>query len=258
MLSDNFLNTLVDELDSSEIVGIVLGGSYARDDATVYSDVDIACFVRDEKSLSRKRFFYRDGYLVSLATKTIEGVRKDLTRPKTAIWVVPGFSHCRVLVDKYGSVTKLLRDIEAFTWGPLQEEADNYASFNMMMLVELVHKILSETLKGDDLALSYATSKLFSGLTDVVAVQRGVYVKSDNTYYHQVQASVGLESPWTLYHRLITGAAEMPLEVGNAKSQAVAALHLYRETLELLRPVMNPDHLSVAEQAMHIVDKANL
>jgi predicted nucleotidyltransferase len=46
-LSDDYLNTLVIELDNDEIVGIIFGGSYARNEATPFSDVDIACFVPD-------------------------------------------------------------------------------------------------------------------------------------------------------------------------------------------------------------------
>src|SRR5438552_17684523 len=123
-LSDLFLNILVAELDNDDIAGIILGGSHARGDATRYSDVDLACFVRDESRQRRKRFLYREGYLVSIATKSLAGVRADLSRPNTANWVVPGLSGCRVLLDKDGSVDGLLRAIAAFTWGPWQKAAD--------------------------------------------------------------------------------------------------------------------------------------
>jgi predicted nucleotidyltransferase len=39
-LTDDFLHELVQELDHEDIVGIMLGGSYARGTATRYSDVD--------------------------------------------------------------------------------------------------------------------------------------------------------------------------------------------------------------------------
>lgn len=50
-LSEEFLNALVTELDNDDIVGIILGGSFARGEARPYSDVDIACFVRDAVKL---------------------------------------------------------------------------------------------------------------------------------------------------------------------------------------------------------------
>jgi predicted nucleotidyltransferase len=254
-LSDEFLNTLAAELDNDGIAGIILGGSHARGDATAYSDVDIACFVHDESKQRKKRFMYRDGYLVSIGTKTIAAVRADMLKPNIAIWVVPGLSNCRILLDKDGLVGRLLRDIEAFTWEPLQEAADNYASFTIMMLAEMVHKILSEALlKRDDLAVSYAASKLFSGLTEAVAVQRGVLVKSDNTYYRQVQEAAGPDSAWTRYHRLAAGVDAGPAEATPVMARGVAALRLYGETVKLLKSSMDPAHLEVAEQAMRVYD----
>ncbi|HYT36981.1 MAG TPA: nucleotidyltransferase domain-containing protein, partial [Ktedonobacteraceae bacterium] len=54
-LSEEFLNALVIELNNDNIVGIILGGSYARNEATPFSDVDIACFVPDSLKPTPKR-----------------------------------------------------------------------------------------------------------------------------------------------------------------------------------------------------------
>jgi Nucleotidyltransferase domain len=255
-LADEFLNTLVVELDNDEIVGIILGGSYARNEATPFSDVDIACFVADSLKPPPKRFIYRDGRLLSIGYRTVADTRNELARPERAIFIVSGFR--RVLLDKGGSVSRLMRDIETFKWGPLQEAADSYASFGMMLAAEQVHKILSEIVKRDDLALSYAISKLLSWLTEAVAVQRAVLVRNDSTYYRQVQETVGLASEWTRYHRLAAGVDAAPGDDRPVKTRGIAALCLYRETLVLLRTAMQLDHLLVAEQAVQIVDKAKV
>src|SRR5260370_34431762 len=89
-LSDTFLNTLVDELDNDDIVGITLGGSYVRGEATTYSDVDIAYFVKDEVELHPKRFLYRDNFLDRIGRKTVAGVRNDHFNPEKAILFVSG------------------------------------------------------------------------------------------------------------------------------------------------------------------------
>jgi hypothetical protein len=248
-LSEEFLNTLVAELTNDDIIGIILGGSYARNEATPYSDVDLACFVPDLVKPLSKRFIYRDGRLVSIGSRTIAGTHSELARPERAIFIVSGFR--RVLLDKDGSVSRLMREIETFEWEPLQRAADNYASFGMMNYAEQVHKILSEIFKRDVLALSYATSKLLFSLTEAVAVQRGVLVKNDSTYYRQVQDTVGLDSAWTRYHRLATGVDLVPIE-----TRGIATLNLYREAVELLRTTMHPDHLEVAEQAVRVFDEA--
>src|SRR6266702_6752363 len=253
-LTDEFFDDLVAELDSDEIIGIILGGSYARNEATPFSDVDIACFVPDSLKPTPKRFIYRDGRLVSIGSRTVSGTHSELARPERAIFIVSGFR--RVLLDKDGSVSGLMREIETFKWEPLQKAADSYTSFGMMIYAEHVHKILGEIFKRDDLALSYATSKLLSCLTEAVAVQRGVLVKNDSTYYRQVQETIGLASAWTRYHRLAAGIDLVPGDKLAVKTRGVAALYLYRETVALLRSAMQSDHLEVAEQAIQVVDEA--
>jgi Nucleotidyltransferase domain len=248
-LSGEFLNTLVAELDNDDIVGIIFGGSYARNEATPFSDVDLACFVSDSVKPLPKRFIYRDGRLVSIGSRTVAGTHSELARPERAIFIVSGFR--RVLLDKDGSVSRLMREIETFKWEPLQRAADNYTSFGMMIYAEQVHKILSEIFKRDDLALSYATSKLLFSLTEAVAIQRGVLVKNDSTYYRQVQETVGLDSAWTRYHRLAIGVDLVPIE-----KRGIATLKLYQETVALLRTTMLPDHLEVTEQAVRVFDEA--
>jgi len=252
-LSDDYLNRLVVELDNDDIVGIILGGSYARNKATQFSDVDIACFVRDLIKPPPKRFIYRDGRLLSVGYRTVAEIRSELARPERAIFIVSGFR--RVLLDKDGSVSRLMREIETFDWGPLQEAANSYTSFGMMLAAEQVHKILSEILKNDDLALSYAVSKLLSWLTEAVSVQRGVLVKNDSTYYRQVQEAVGLDSEWTRYHRLTAGVDASPVDATAVRTRGIATLYLYRETVALLRTAMRVDHLEVAVQAVRVIDE---
>src|SRR3989475_12157466 len=97
-LSEEFLNALVAELDNDDIVGIILGGSYARGEARPYSDVDIACFMRESVKLPQKRFFYRDGLLVSVASTNAADVHARLTNPERAMLFTSG-RRC-VLLDK--------------------------------------------------------------------------------------------------------------------------------------------------------------
>ncbi len=151
-----------------------------------------------------------------------------------------------------------MREIETFDWELLQKAAGSYTSFGMMIYAEHVHKILSEIFKRDDLALSYATSKLLSCLTEAVAVQRGVLVKNDSTYFRQVQETIGLDSAWTRYHRLASGVDVVAADDRPVWTRGIAALNLYRETVVLLQPTMQSDHLEVAEQAIRVIDEASV
>lgn len=255
-LSEEFLNALVAELDNDDIVGIILGGSFARGEARPYSDVDIACFVRDAVKPPQKRFFYRDGLLISIGAKTVAGIRADLTKPERAFLFTAG--RRRVLLDKDGSITQLMHEVDTFSWPPLQAEANTHASFYLLMAAELAHKVLNELVSGDELALSYATARLFSELTLIMAIQRGVLVKSDSTYYRQIEESVGLDSAWTQYHRIGAGVDAVPVDVSPIVARGIVTLCLYQETARLLWPILEPPQREVLEQTMKVIDEACL
>ena len=181
-------------------------------------------------------------------------IRGALARPEKAIFLAA--SQQRILLDKDGSVTDLVQEIATFRWEPLRQKAYEYASLQMMLAAELVHKILSDILRRNDLATAYTTVRLLSWLTEIVAVQGGVPVNSDSVYYQQVQAAVGVNTAWTHYHRLVAGIDVLPANVAPVTVRAVAALHLYQETMTLLRPTMQPEHMAIAEQAMRVFQEA--
>lgn len=254
MPSDEFLQTLVAEFNNDDIVGITLGGSYARGNATPYSDINLACFYKDEASLPSQQLLYRNGLLISVNTRTVTSIHADLTRPEKAIFLAA--TRRRILLDKDGSVTELMKEIATFRWEPLRQRAFEYASFQMMLAAELVHKILSEILRRNDLAIAFTTAKLLSCLTEIVTVQGGVPIISNSVYYQQIEAAVGMDTAWTHYHRLVAGVDTLPANVSLITVRAVAALHLYQETIALLKPTMQPEHIAIAEQAMRVFQEA--
>lgn len=229
-----------------------------RGEATEYSDVDIAPFVAANDRLKQptKWYFYRLGYLVGVSIKSVEAVRSDIQRPERAIWVVPGLRDCRVLLDKDGSMRELVNELKVFRWEPLQEEADHFASHQLMVAAEWLHKTLSAATRADLLATSYAVMGLLDMLSEVVAVQRGIMVKSGNTYFEQVEESVGPRSNWTHYHRLAAGLGDAAGGGASASARGSAALRLYAETVRLMKPIMLPKHLAVAEEAARIAEEA--
>jgi hypothetical protein len=257
-LPPHLLESITGELSGEEITGIVLAGSYARGEANQFSDVDIAPFLREGAPPRRKQLFYRDGYLVSISYKTVAGVRADLDLPNRAIWVVNGYRGARVLLDRDGSIQGLLREIEAFDWEPLQQAANEYAGASLAGSAEAVHKLLGDLAASDHRAVALMTTNLLGNLTDLIAVQRGVLVKSDRTYYRQVQESIGLDSAWTRYHNIAAGVTPSPDDGQDTPAglQGLAVLALYEETLALLENVIAPGHRETASQALRIAGEA--
>ena len=211
-LSDEFLKKLVVDLNDNSVQAIILHGSYARGDARPpYSDIDLVRIVQESfPHPEHKRFLYRDGYLLSIASRPLSAYRKRFARPEKAIFAVPGVREARILLDKDGSFKTLQEEAWAWTWAPLQVAADAYASQLMVEQTEIVLKTLRALILHDLVALADMTLDLFSAVTEAVAVQRGVLVESGNTYFHQVQKTIGVQSLWTQYHLRAAGITSHP------------------------------------------------
>jgi hypothetical protein len=253
-LSEVLLAQLVAELDNEHIRGICLGGSHARGEATPYSDVDIACFVPDSYRPLRKRFMYRDGQLVSIALKTLEGVRQQISEPDQALWIVPSFRQSRVLLDKDGSMRQLKQMVEEFSWEPLRSEAIGFAGHILICDAELVHKLFSNLWKGNLSGVSYVTTGLLESVTEAMMLYHAVFITTDSLYYEEVERAVGLDTRWTHYHRLLTGTETGPEETGSIEVRAKVALHLYAETASLLYPVLSEQRRAVIEEVLRMIE----
>jgi len=256
-LPDAFLSALVAELDTDTVTAMVLVGSYARGDATPYSDVDVIRFVREESDRAQQKLYtYRDGRLLGIVTRTLAHYREGFTVPERAIFEVPSIREAQILVEKDEAFRVLQQEARAFVWEPLQAAANDYASTVMMEYTEYVQKILRALLLGDELALSEMILDLLAAVTFAVDVQRGILAASGNSYFRQVYESVGLDAAWTRYHRFIAGIVSGTTERVTTQARGVAALHLYRETVQLLRPAFHPLHRDVIEQTVLVIERA--
>ena len=253
-IADEFLHELVQELDHEDILGIMLGGSYARGTATVYSDVDLACFWREGLRPPPKRFLYRQGKLISIKMTSVTEIREMLKRPQSAMLFVSGTR--RLLLDKDGSVARLLAEIEEFRWEDLQTAVNEHVSLWMMLKAEDVQKVLREFEQENAPGLALVISNLVSVLTLLTALCHRTLITSDSTYYQEVHKAAGLDSAWTRSHRIATGLEAGPIGIAPLRARGIAALLLYRETLVFARPVMQTDHRAISEQVLRVVQSA--
>jgi hypothetical protein len=258
---ERLLAELVAELDAREVLGIFLGGSYARGAPTLYSDVDLAPVLPDDATLPPKRYEYRAGRLISISPKALAGWRTQMTQPERAIYAVPSVRECRILLDKDGSLARLQQEAFAFRWEPLQPAADAFADDVLQHMPEYVHKILGGIATRDESMMAYAVGNLARFVTGAVATQRGVLVVSQNTLYRQLWEELGLESAWTRAHAAAVGSAPVEhtpvLAPSTLIERAFAALRLYIETIRLLRPILLPGTRQVADECIRIIQQAH-
>jgi hypothetical protein len=155
-----------------------------------------------------------------------------------------------VLLDKDGALAALREKAIAFTWEPLQPTADGFASYTLMGNAEEVHKVLSALVRRDESAAMYGTVGMCNMLTQIVIVQRGLLIQTENSWFQQVYDEVGRDSDWTRYHRLANGFEAGPPHLLPFEARAIAGLRLYEETAKLLRHVLRPAHAQVVDTAI--------
>jgi hypothetical protein len=255
LFSESWLETVLAEIVGNNTVGIVLTGSYARDEQTPTSDVDLRRFVAALPSSELERYALqcREGRLISVSTTTLSEERKKFAIPEAAIWVVPGLREARLLYDPSGEVAELIRDAFDFHWEEIQAEADAYASYQIMGYAEEVHKIIGGLNKRDDSAVLYATLGLVLGLTQTIAVQRGVLIPSENRFFDLVQQAAGRESPWTCAFRLACGMTPESV-FSTVESRGKGALSLYQVTSKMLSGVTLQEHRLVINHALKPIE----
>lgn len=128
-LPESFLPSLIAELKMPNILGISMAGSFSRGQGTAFSDVDLQLYVTEKPSdlIGSLALRLWQGFLVSIHYGTLDEERAKLTKPWSAIWVVPGLRQSVILYDAKGSLAELKQAAQEFDWSPLQPLADKFA-----------------------------------------------------------------------------------------------------------------------------------
>jgi hypothetical protein len=238
-------------------VGLLLTGSFARGEASLYSDIDLLKFVNDIPADPQKRYmlFVRQGYLISVTTTSVNAKEAEMQKPEQAIWCVPGLRQSQVVYDPWSYLHHLRKKAFSFEWEPsLQKEADQYASSQIWGYAEEAHKVLSALIRKDESALLYGISGIYLAMPRILAVQQGLMIRSENSLFSQVQEAVGDESDWTKYLRLAMGMN--PVESTDWLGlRGRAALQLYGETVAYLKSIIPEQQMTVIQNALNGIKK---
>ncbi len=250
-LSEEFLRRLEGELACPGIIGLALTGSHARGEASESSDVDILRFVEVEprEPSDRYRLEIVYGRLVSVSTTSVEAKRRELEGPDTARFAVPGLRQARVLSDRNGCIRDLVTDAARFRWASVEERARELVSYHLMGCAEEVGKVLGALQRRELYAAVLGAMGLVSGMAEAMALASQLLVESENFFFRELYAAAGDDSPWARLHRAAAGFEPAASQVDPKRLRSHAALHLYLETAERLRDLIEPQHALVVEHA---------
>ena len=254
-LTDPFIKSVLEKIDSPDIIGVGIVGSYARGQESKYSDVDLDIFVTKlpENNYDRYTLRYWDGKLVSLKYTLLDDELAALTNPRRAIWAVPGLSGMKIVLDKEGSLDRLQQKAQKFDFSLLQPAADEFAAEEIMGCAEETHKVLNGLARGHESTVLYATWGLVSNILEAVAVQRGIMIVSENRYFDLIQESVGRDTKWVSAFRTAWGLDSTSSQY---QSRGTAALTLYRLTAAMFDGLIPDKHREVVKNTLRLIKEA--
>jgi nucleotidyltransferase-like protein len=254
-LSDPFIRSVLEKIDSPDVVGAGIVGSFARGQEGRYSDVDVDIYVSafPENEYDRYTLRYWDNKLVSLKYALLDDELAALSNPRQAIWAVPGLSRMKIILDKDGSLAELQKMAQKFDWSLLQSAADEFAAEAVMGCAEEVHKILNGLARGHESTVLYATWGLVKNVLEAVAVQRGLMVVSENRYFDLIQEAVGRDTKWVSAFRTAWGLDSTSSQY---QSRGTAALTLYRLTAAMFDGLIPEKHHEVVKRTLRLIKEA--
>jgi predicted nucleotidyltransferase len=254
-LSDSFIQSVLEPMDSPDVIGVGIAGSYARGEENKYSDVDFDVFVSKlpENIYDRYRLRYGENKLFSLKSILLDDERAALRNPRRAIWAVPGLCGMKIVLDKDGSLSTLQQAAQDFDWSPLQPAANYYAAEEVTGCAEEVHKIMSGLARRHESTVLYATWGLVKSMLEAVAVQRGLMIISENRYFDLLQDSMGRDSKWTRAFRKAWGLD--PTE-SQYQARGAAALTLYCLTAAMFDELIPEKHRNVVNKTLQLIKEA--
>jgi hypothetical protein len=252
-LSQDFLEALVNQFRTPSVKAITLKGSYARNTADEFSDVDILRLVTKTDSIIDGS--YLQGHkLVTVSTALPNDIEKWFTEPGAATQVIAGLRQAKILYDPENFFAEVQARANAFTWTPeLQAKANEEVSKQMVGLVEEVQKALGGLQNNNVGRLLQARFGLSWLLAGIIQLQRGVLIESDNTVVEQVMRAVGLESLWSYWCYRAFG-----LENPGLREEVVAGLKLYVETYQLVREVLRLEDKPLVAHAINLIGQARV
>lgn len=258
MISDPFIRSLITRIDSPNVIGIGLVGSFAREQENQYSDVDLDIFVGKlpERQYDRYTLRYWDNYLVSLKYLLLEDEHAAFSNPERAIWAIPGLRQMKILLDKDGSLASLQKDAQTFEWKSLQPAADEFAAEQIMGCAEEVRKILSGLANKHESTVLYAAWGLVSSMLRAVCVQRGLFIESENLYFDIIQGAFGQDSKWVHAFRTAWGLEPASFDQPQFQVRGASALSLYHHTARMFNQLIPNEHRGVVRDTLRLIEEA--
>lgn len=252
-LSSLDIDKLIQRFDKPDVVqALILTGSYARNEAGPNSDIDLVRFVIAGTKLSDDGTYLNENkVLVNLLTVEPDDYEKWFTEPSQVTKWIAGIRIARALVDRENFFTDGLQvRAQNFTWDiSMQISANIEASHRMVGWCEEANKGLEGLQRHDDTGrLLNACYGLSWGLSDVIQIQRGLLITSDNNAFIEVESVLDDNTEMIKLRRIVYGT----IEHYTLRQRVIAGLQLFVLLAEQMSNIWQATDAPIIE---HTVDK---
>jgi hypothetical protein len=245
VLTPQLLDRLVAIGDGPAVRGVAVLGSLARGEATPWSDIDVESTLADPAAKWDVRPSFIGSRLVMSHSITPAEQWRALELPDQAIWAAPAFDSMRILLDRDGDLARLQDAGRRFDYESLRPAAAAFIRQRAPTVGEYVLKIRDGLERGDESKTVYATANLVLRCERLVAVTFLRPIRTENEYHSVIRAAAG--AAWTALHRAACG-----LEGGAATALGTAACGLYRETMRIVDPQLDPASREIVRRVVDL------
>jgi predicted nucleotidyltransferase len=262
-LSSLDIDNLVQRFDKADVVqALILMGSYARNEAGPNSDIDLVRFVKAGIKLSDDgTHLYEKKVLINISTVEPDEYEKWFIDPYEATKWIAGLRVSRALIDRENFFTNELQlRARNFIWDmTIQSRANIEASHRMVSWCEEVHKGLEGLRRNSDIGrLLNACHGLSWGLSEIIQIQRGVLVSSDNNIFNEIELALGDNKQMIELRRITFGI------VGNytLRERVISGLKFYLLLAEEMQNIWQINDIEIIEytieQIRNFISKKNI
>lgn len=188
MLDHDQLKAMMPQLLRENVLGIAIVGSYARGDATPYSDIDVIALLSptsqppEEPTIDLYQGIYR-----VVQYRTEAQMQKSLTDPARAIYDVVGLQQMLILYDPMGILRELQLEAEQFVWDDaMTAKADELLNREMLGWQEECYKAMSGLRHKQEGHMLLGLYGLTYGLVRLMLIAKGVLLESENAFFDEL------------------------------------------------------------------------
>lgn len=236
--TESLIHDLTRELAAEGARAVLLFGSFARGDASPYSDLDLWAL-----GSGAPRYELRAGRLIVVTWVALSAARANFHNPAAVCQTIPVWREARILYDPDNCAADLQREALAWSWDTLDPAVcAAHVAREVAGYAEEVLKLAGALAANRPLMAAVQRNVLVLRLAGVMALHCRLFYNSENILWDVLAAALG--DPWASAQARAFGLESVPLE-----TSCDAALELCALAARAVHASLNETQYSIVAHA---------